>query len=225
MYIIIAGGGTLGTELIEKLALTKHDIVLIDSDKNVCDSIFAEYGIEAVHGAITRLATLKSAGISKADVLISTIRKDDVNLALSSLAKSCGVPEIIVLMHRKGYIEAYRNSGATRILGYVDTLVSEILYQIEKSPIKRVTMLGKGAVEIFIVTIPEKGKLAGRTVSDIASSPKLPQESIIAGVYNEETEEFKIARGNTKIEGGASLFVLTKPELVKETARYLIKGK
>lgn len=223
MYIIVAGGGTVGNELISKLLEIKKDIVVIDKNKEICDGLFASFGIETIYGSATNVAVLEAAGIDKADILISTMTDDADNLAISVLAKSYRVPQIVVLMNQKSYFEAYKTVGVTKILNVVDTLVSDILYEVEKPEIRRIAQLGKGAVEIFIVTVPQNGKIVGKTISEIASNKKLPEESIIAGVYNEKENEFKIPRGSTKIKGETELFVITKPELVKETAKYLIQ--
>jgi trk system potassium uptake protein TrkA len=224
MYIIIAGGGTLGFELIGNLIKTKKEIVVIDNDKENCDDLFSSFGVETVFGDATKISVLKAAGIEKADMVIATMRNDAANLALSVLAKSFSVPEIIVRMNIKSYFEAYKTAGVSHILNVVDHLVEDILYLVEKPEIQRVARLGDGAVEIFIVRVPANGKIVGKTISEIASNKKLPEESIIAGVYDKHEKEFKVPRGNTKINGETELFVITKPALVKRTAKYLIQA-
>lgn len=223
MYVIIAGAGNIGREVIERLTMMKQDVVVIEQSKEVCDEIYAKYGIETINGNATEISVLRAAGINKADVIISTIRRDDVNLAVTALAKSFNVPEIIVLMRNPNYSEAYRTSGATRILNVANTIIKDIMYQIEKPSIKRVAYLGDGAAEVFIVEIPEDSKITGKTISEVASNKNLPEESIIAGIYNKEENEYEIPRGNTKIKRGSNLFVITKPKLVKKTAQFLMK--
>jgi trk system potassium uptake protein TrkA len=223
MYIIIAGGGTLGYELVGNLIRTKNELVVIDNDKENCDDLFSSFGVETIFGDATKISVLKAAGIDKADMVIATMKDDAANLALSVLARSFFIREIIVRMNKKSYLEAYKTAGVSQILNVVDQLVEEILYLVEKPDIQRVAKLGNGAVEIFIVRVPENGKIVGKTISEIASNKKLPEESIIAGVYNENENEFKIPRGNTKISSESQLFVITKPTLVKRTAKYLIQ--
>lgn len=224
MYIIIAGGGTIGSEVVKNLTGKKVDVVLIDRDKEICDDIYAAYGIETIAGNATRIQILKAAGIEKADMVISTLRDDADNLAVSVLAKSFSIKEIVVLMKKKSYYEAYKTVGVTRILNIVDILVLDILNQIEKPKVRKIADLGSGAVEIFIIRIPEDGKVVGKTISEVASNQEMPQESIIAGIYKEDEEEFVVPRGNIKLSGGSDLFVITKPELVAPTAKYLMRS-
>jgi trk system potassium uptake protein TrkA len=223
MYIIIAGGGALGFELVKKLVPKKMDIVVIEREKELGDDLFAAFGVETVHGDATRISVLKAAGIEKADMVIATMRNDADNLAFSVLSRSFRVPEIIVRMNKKSYLEAYKTAGITKILNVLDNMVDDILYLVEKPEIQRIATLGNGTVEIFLVRVPEKGKIIGKTISEIAASKRLPEESIIAGIYDEKENEFKIPRGNIKIPEQADLFVITKSELVKKTAKYLIQ--
>ena len=150
------------------------------------------------------------------------MRNDASNLAFSVLAKSFVTPEIIVRMNKKNYLEAYKTAGVTKILNVVDTMVADIVHQVEKPEIQQVARLGDGAVEIFIVKVPVDGKIVGKTISEIASNKRLPEESIIAGVFDTKENDFKVPRGNTKVQGESDLFVITKPELVEKTAKYLI---
>ncbi len=224
MYVIIAGGGTVGFELVQELVRTKHEIVVIDLDKENCDELFAAFGVETIFGNATRVSVLMAAGIERADAVVATMRSDADNLALSVLAKSHAVPEIIVRMYKRSYLDAYRTAGVTLVMNEIDALIRDVVYQIDKPKVKPIARLGEGAVELFLVRIGEKAKIIGKTISEIASDKRLPQQSIIAGIYEIEGNEFKIPRGNTKIMGETELFVITKPDLVPQTARYLMRS-
>ena len=62
MYIVIAGGGIVGGQLARRLLENKHDVVLIDPRKEVCDKLYAETGVVAVNGSNTNIDILKEAG-------------------------------------------------------------------------------------------------------------------------------------------------------------------
>ena len=223
MYIVIAGGGTVGFELVRNLVKSKQEIVIIEQEREICDDLFANFGVETICGDATRVSILQSAGMGRADMAIATMRDEAANLAFSVLARSFDVPEVLVRMENKAYLEAYKTAGVTRVLNMVDNLVEEILYQIEKPEIQRVARLGDGAVEIILIKVPEQGRIVGRTISEIVSGARMPEESIIAGVFDLETGEFKVPRGNTRIPAHSELFVITKPSLVKKTIKPLLQ--
>ena len=223
MYIIIAGGGVLGNGLVRRLLGSRHEVVVIEKYKELCDELFAAYGVETISGSATQLSVLKAAGIEKADIVIATMRNDADNLAFAVLAKSFNVPQIIVRMYKKEYVEAYKTAGVTRVISMIDTMIADIMHEVERPDIQQVAQLGDGAVEIFMVHMPADGKLVGKTISEIATNKKMSEESIIAGIYDEKTKEFKVPRGNTKVSAESVLFVITKPELVKKTGKFLIQ--
>ena len=69
---MIAGAGLVGGSLAERLADAHHDVVVIDSDKAVCEQLAASVGALVLHGSATDIAVLEQAGIGKADVAVST---------------------------------------------------------------------------------------------------------------------------------------------------------
>ncbi|MCK4968729.1 MAG: NAD-binding protein, partial [Candidatus Aenigmarchaeota archaeon] len=68
MYIIIVGIDPSSKKLIEKLS-KKHDIVVIDTDKNKCEDEYTNTGVTVINDDATKLDVLQDAGISKANVL------------------------------------------------------------------------------------------------------------------------------------------------------------
>ena len=62
MYIIIAGGGMVGGGLLRMLLDNKHDVVLIEQDKETCDRLYAETGVIAINASATNIEALNEAG-------------------------------------------------------------------------------------------------------------------------------------------------------------------
>jgi len=92
MYIVITGGGMVGGGLVRMLLDNKHDVVLIEQNKETCDKLYAETGVVAINGSATSIEALNEAGITKADVLVAATGQDADNLACAILAKSFEVP-------------------------------------------------------------------------------------------------------------------------------------
>ena len=103
MYIVVTGGGMVGGGLVHRLLDNKHDVVLIEQDKEICDKLYAETGVVAINGSATSIEALNEAGIGKADVVVAATVNDADNLACAILAKSFEVPQIIVRMRDPAY--------------------------------------------------------------------------------------------------------------------------
>ena len=50
MRIVIAGAGSVGTYLLERLVAENHDLLVIDLCENVLESLSSEYDIQTLHG-------------------------------------------------------------------------------------------------------------------------------------------------------------------------------
>ena len=87
MKIIIAGEGKFGTTLTRRLSAEGHDITLIDKNQDVLDTSLETYDILTVLGNCASYETLVTAGVAKADVIISATASDEVNLLCTLTAK------------------------------------------------------------------------------------------------------------------------------------------
>ncbi len=144
MYIIIAGAGMVGGDLARTLLQNKHDVVIIDHNKETCDKIYSELGVIAINGNAARIEILYEAGIEKADVVIAATGSDVDNLACAILAKSLGVPQIIVRMRNPAYEKAYRLAGANSVLRVTDLMINEMMIEIEQPDVRRILTIGGG---------------------------------------------------------------------------------
>ena len=221
MYIVIAGAGMVGGELAHRLVEDKHDVVIIDQDKEVCDRLYSEIGVVAVNGNATRIEILNEADIRKADVVVSAMDSDAENLAYAILAKSFGVPQIIVRMRDPAYEDAYKLAGVTSIVRMIDLMINEMIMEIERPEVRRIMTIGGGKADIFMVVIPQGAKVAGKSVEDITKNTKFPSQCVFIAVYNQEKEEFSIPRGERVINEGDEVFLISTAGDIKEAADFL----
>ncbi len=222
MYIVITGGGMVGGGLVRMLLDNKHDVVLIEQNKETCDKLYAETGVVAINGSATSIEALNEAGISKADVLVAATGQDADNLACAILAKSFEVPQIIVRMRDPAYKNAYIVAGVHSIVRMTDLMVGQIMMDIENPQVRRITSIGGGKADIFLVIVPEHAKIAGKSVQDIVGSRHFPSQCVFIAVYNKKTEEFSIPRGQQVINEGDELFLISTVENIKKAVDLLI---
>jgi len=225
MYVIVAGGGMVGGRLVRRLLDNKHDVVLIEQHKEICDKLYAETGVVAINGSATSIEALNGAGINKADVVVAATGSDADNLACAILAKSFDVPQIIVRMRDPAYKNAYRVAGANTIVRVTDLMVSQMMMDIENPEVRRITTIGGGKANIFLVTVPEGAKVAGKSVKDIVGSRHFPPQCVFIAVYNQEKEEFSIPRGEQIVNEGDELFLISTAENIKKAVDLLTAKK
>ena len=221
MYIIIAGVGIVGGELASKLVEKKHDVVIIDRDKATCDKLYSEAGVVAINGNGARIETLHEAGVKKADVIIAAMGDDVDNLSCAILAKSLGVPQIVVRMRNPAYEDAYKLAGITSVVRVADLLVNRMMIEIERPAVRRIMTISGGRGEIFMVIIPQNARVAGKSVQDIANTAKFPRQCVFIATYSEEADEISFPKGDHIINEGDEIFLIAPTEDVKKAADFL----
>lgn len=200
MYIVIAGAGLVGANLAMKLIENKHDVVIIDIEKERCDKLYANCGAVTIQGSCTQIETLKEAGIEKADVAVAATGRDVDNLAFTILAKSFGVPDIIVRLSDPDYANAYKVAGITSIVRINDLMVGQMIMEVEKHRVRKICSIGGARAEIFVLIVPEEAKISGMSVKSITSDRRFPSECVFIAVYSPKKEIFSIPRGDNIVQ-------------------------
>jgi len=214
----MVGGG-----LVRRLMDNKHDVVLVEQSKELCNALYAETGVIAINGSGTSVDALKEAGLDKADVVVATTGSDAVNLAAAVIAKSFEVPEIIVRMRNPGYRNPYRLAGATKIIRVTDLMVNQMMIYIENPQVRRITTIGGGKADVFVVIVPEGASLAGKSIVAITSDSEFPAQCVFVAVYNQEKDEFCIPRGKQVINEQDELFLISPAENIKQVVDLLTR--
>ncbi len=225
MYVIIAGAGTIGQPLTKLLVENNHDVVVIDKNAEVCETVYAETGALTIHGNATELRVLQQAGASKADIIACLMYYSADNIACSLIARSLGIPRVISRLRFPEYEEAYKLAGVTSIVSMADLLINEIMMEIEQPKVKKITTIGRGKADIYSVTIPEKARSIGMSIKDIGQHKHFPKECVFMGIYRQEKDEFFIPRGNHTISEGDNVFLVSKSQYIKSATDFLTKTK
>ena len=219
MQITIAGGGRIGRGLAKRLGETKHDMIIIDSDKAVCEEIYSEYGAVTIHGSATDLRTLQNSNVESSDVAVAAMRYDSLNLTFALLAKHLGVPNIHVRMADPNYEPIYKSVGVTNIGRVSDLLIEQFIVNIETPELRKVISLGD--LEIGIVVVPTASERDGNKIGDLKQEKRYPKEISITCLYHGSTEKFVVPHDDTIIRSGDRLFICGAREELKALSRMM----
>ncbi len=213
MYIVVAGGGHMGTHLVSRLVAEGHETLVIDSDPKVTDRIFAEQGVVALAGSATDMTVLEQAGLKRADVAVAMMGRDADNLSFCLLARYFGVPRVLARMLNPRYEVPYRLVGATKIHSEADILVNSFLNSIEFPEIGALMSVGKGDIVAFELRVPAGSPVAARRISEIVRGEGFPRRCVFIGVEG-RSGELEVPEGDTVIEGGGTVIMAAhRPDL------------
>lgn len=225
MYVIIAGVGVIGKQITQVLVENKHDVVVIDRDTDVCEAVYAETGALTIQGNATDIHILQKAGATKADVIVCLMHLAADNIACALLAKSLGIPRVVMRSRNPVYDDAYRLAGGTDIVRMADLVVNQLIMEIEQPKVKKIMTLGGGSAGIYVVIIPENASCADLTIKEIAQKRTFPKDCLIIGIYKHDKDDFVIPRGNQTLEQGDTVFFLARTHDIKKATDFLTKTK
>jgi trk system potassium uptake protein TrkA len=223
MRVVVAGAGVTGYQVIKMLVANKHDVVVIDKDRETCETVYTETGAVIIHGSATDIRILEKAGVRNSDAIACLLRDDGDNIACAILAKSLKVPSIIAVLRKPDYEEAYRTVGVTKIISTTDLLANQIIMEIEQPTVKKIMSIGGGKAEIYAVQVPDDAKSVGMTIREIAQNKKFPQDCVVMGMYNEAADNFSVPRGDHMLKKWDTVFLISPSGSVKQATDFLTK--
>jgi len=205
----------LGRRLVKQLE-DRHDLVVIDEDKNKCEQLYASSGATVINKEPATLSALEDAGITEADALISVLNDDNQNMVICSLAKKYGVPKVISKVVNDEYMEAFEIIEAETI-AHTDLMLSEFLSSIEHPYLVKLANLSDER-EIVKASIRKGSKLEDKTVEEIREEKSFPERFKIVSVL----QGGKTITGdmNIGLDIGDELLIVGPSEKKKELNRY-----
>lgn len=223
MNILIAGGGIVGRNITKALS-KDHNVIVIEKSKELCEKIYSKYGAVAVHGDATNINVIKESGIEKVDYALGVMRYDAENLLFSLLCKNFGIKHIFVRMRDPEYRDAYEIAGATNIASAVDMMTKKFIMDIQNPDIRRVVSLRNGKAEVSIVTLPHGSAMANMAIKDVANHKDFPNDCIIAGLFDDDLDQYIVPRGNTVIKDGHQVFLVGTRNSITKAFKVLSKS-
>ncbi len=221
MYIVIAGGGIAGSGLASVLIERKHDVVIIEKDRERCKQLYAELGVVVVNGSATDINSLKEAGIEKADVAIGALYMDNQNLTFAILAHSFNVPKIMVKMRVPEYLEAYKIAGVSVVCNMIDLFKNTILNELENPKVRIVTPLEDSDASLVMIRFPDTEDSEGITVAELSQTGPFAKNCVFAGIMKERTDRIIMPRGSDKIYPGDKIFLVTDRDRISKISAFL----
>ncbi|AIE74071.1 MULTISPECIES: TrkA family potassium uptake protein [unclassified Synechocystis] len=221
MYILIGGMGSMGSNLAKNLLKMGHTLATVDIDPIACQYAREKIGVMAFEGSAVNTTVLMEAGIRKAEAVIATLQDDALNLALVTLCKHYGVPQIVVRMSDGDFAEPYRLAGATHIISTTELALNRVINAIEYPQVDAMMHFEQGQIEVLKLSIPPNCTIVGRSVAAIAQDPRFPSGTLIIGYQANAHEDLKIPNGNTLLEDGSTILAVTKPELVRQLINFM----
>lgn len=215
MYIVIAGGGKIGSYLASVLLKSGNEVAIIEEKLKTADrlSVGLEGRYLVIHGDGCDSRYQEDAGIRHADVFVATTGQDDSNLVSCEIAHSVfNVPRVIARVNNPKNLRIFRKVGIECVSS--TTLIANLIE--EEALVGSVSVassLAHGNVGFLEFTVPRMrhhSNARGLSIDDI----DMPESTLIAAVVTQDNVE--VADKEIRVFPGDKVIVVADSSMADE---------
>lgn len=219
MKIVLANGKNKVDFLIDLLELEKHQLIIINNDKNYCNYLAQKYNRNIIYGNPIKEYVLEEAEITGYDMIIALSNNDADNLVVCQLAKKqFQIKKAVCVVTNPKNVELFEMLGMDTVISAAYMLASFIERASNIDNIVKTLPLENEKIIMNELVINGAYPIVGKKIQDLIF-PKNTNISCIIRDLN-----IIIPNGSTKIMIGDKLFILSTPENQQELLK-IIMGK
>ena len=217
MKIIIVGGGKVGFYLAKTLISFKHEIIVIEPQKELCEKIANQLNIAVLNGDGTELDFLAEADAANADIFIAVTGRDEENLIACQLAKrNFNVRRTIARVNNPKNIGVFEKLGVDLTVSSTSIITDLIEQEVDYSGMKTLMKLKNGKICLSEILITKNSLVCNMRLRDI----KIPRDCVLISVIRDE--EVIIPNGYTGLEEGDYIIAVSSQEDQQDLKEYFI---
>jgi len=220
MFVIIVGGGQVGSHLATLLLAGGHRVHVIDERPDVLARIHRELPTECIfEGDGSDVELLRLAGIEHADVVAAVTGFDETNLMVTHLARfEFHVPRII------GRVNSPKNAwlftpemGVDVAINQADMMAHLIAEEMSLGDMMTLMKLRKGQYSLVEEKVHPTAAAVGKAIRDL----KLPTECVLAAVIRKG--ELIIPRGDVVLQPADEILAVVHSNEITALAKLLAR--
>ena len=219
VYIVVNGGGKVGSYLARTLLESGHDVAVIEKREDIVEKLVNELPKRAliIQGDGCDATHQEDAGVARADVFTAVAGDDDDNLVACQLAKvAFGVPRAISRVNNPKNEHIFNALGIEAIssTNIISRMVEE---EATVGDIRTLATLRKGNMAIVEIELPEdRCVVCNKPVSSL----KLPPNCVLVAVVRAD-DQAETVHGETLLGPGDTVIAFTSVDSERALKRVL----
>ncbi|MGD8822697.1 MAG: NAD-binding protein, partial [Anaerolineales bacterium] len=209
MFVLIIGGGRVGSHLASLLLDLGHRVRVIENRNQVIDHLHTELPTEVIYvGDPMQSGVLEAAGIAEVNVVVTAAGDDGFNLAMAYKSKNLfKVPRVISRVNNPKYAWLFRpEMGVDVALNQTEIFSRMIEEEMSMGDMMPLLKLRRGEYSLVEEKIPPGAPAIGVMIKDL----DLPDHCVIAAIIREG--KVVVPRGITALQAGDEvLAVVDRP--------------
>ena len=219
MYVLIAGGGKVGSNLARTLIRGGHEVTLIEQRSSRYDQLEAELEHQVHKGDATELFTLERAGIERPpDIVVAVTGDDEDNIVICQLARErYGVPNAIARVNDPRNQPYFDLLGIAPTVSATAAIMGLIEHEVPEHGLVHLLELRKENLEIVEIIVGDKAACAGKQIGQV----EFPEGSRVISVVRHGKAE--VPDESLRLETGDSVLAILESGKEDEFRRVLAR--
>lgn len=221
MRIVIYDGGHNADYIINMFSqYKKHDLTIINPDREFCQYISQKNDIDVYYGDATKEYVLEENHVYGADVFISLAEKDTDNYVACTLAKErFHIKKCICTVTNPKNVDVFKKLGINSVISSTYLLAESIKNQ---STMERLIKTLSVEDEKIVLTEIEIGE--GDYICNLAlKNAKFPRYATISCVFR--NPDVIIPSGETVISQGDRIIIISELKHQEDIVQFVKEGK
>jgi trk system potassium uptake protein TrkA len=219
MFMIVAGGGKVGSNVARALLRMRHELTLIEQRQDRFAQLEEEFGHQVQNGDATELFVLERAGIARpADLVLAVTGDDEDNVVICQMAKErYGAPKVIARVNDPRNQAHFDLLGISPTVSATSSIIALVEHEVPEHDLIHLLELRKENLEIVEVQIPKDAPAVGKRVEELS----MPEGARLISVMREGQAE--IAVGATQLREADQVLAILEPGKEDELRRILLE--
>jgi trk system potassium uptake protein len=187
VFVIVAGGGKVGSNVARGLVANGHEVALIEQRPFRFERLADEFEHRAIRGDATELYVLERAGIERPpDVVVAVTGDDEDNIVIGQVARErYGVQKVIARVNNPKNQEHFDLLGISPTVSAVSSVLAMIEHEVPEHGLVHLLELRTEDLDIVEVQVDKTSPCVGKSVAELG----LPDGATVIAVMREGRAE------------------------------------
>jgi trk system potassium uptake protein TrkA len=220
MYVIVAGGGKVGSNVVRSLLSMGHEVTLVEQRREHFERLEAEFGHVVLLGDATEIFVLERAGVGRPpDLMVAVTGDDEDNLVISQIAKDgYAVPKVIARVNDPRNQQHFDLLGIAHTVCATSGILGLVEHEVPAHGLVRLLELRTEGLVLVEAQIEPDSPASGKRIAGL----ELPEGSRLLTVMRNGQAE--IAVDSTVLGPGDQVLAILQPGEEEMLRRALLKS-